>query len=665
MSGGFPAASGVVLLDIDATRIASGLKGVESKMVSFGAGLARKMASVVNLGPAIFGKLAESSAKVGLALGGVSAGLTYVIKRGLETASAFAEIKNKFDVVLKGLAASTEDWIRKFSFATGRGEMALMRMVSWVQDFLVPMGFARDRAAEMSRSLSALATDISSLSDVDTEEVLNLLLSGLTGISRAVRRFGIDISDAAIDQWLLARGIEGGSQAASNQQKIIARLNIMMANSKDAQNDAIRTADSWANSMRAVRATIDEVYVAVGKKLIELLRPYLVELRKALQATKEWVNQNPQFVEGMVKLAKVIIGATTVAAGFAATFAALAVVSSPLGALVSWFTAIAVQLGIIDVGVEEMKQSFAGFVEPVKELGKGIFDYVLGAISKVGAKMIQGIRPAIEWLKQAIATVMDLAGTWVRDKAPAFTKYISALMKSSAGNLFDWLYEKMWTFLYWFQRVVFKSLGSIIAWIVEKIPGGASGDDVMRDLRAKLKEGEEFASGDLARMRAQNEKEKNDRLEELAKASGIDFGAGKDKLNGVFDSILKKLESYSQDWAKSGDERMDAGREQIAGAVDYLKAVRDSLLQSVPKPEETRREFPLDWAMKNLNEKAKKTENITMWGGQDFRKMLGAFSERDVQKEMVDEMKSINDTLKSIESQGERMSSSPPDVYGA
>lgn len=666
MANEFPAASGSVVLDVDDSGITSGLANVQRKLTTWGKSIANGLVGLANLGPNVFGKLRDFSLKFGVALGGISAGLTYIIKRGLETGSAFQEIQNKFSVVFQGLNKEVEEWIRRFSHATGRGTMALMRMMSWVQDFLVPMGFARDQAAQMSQTLAELATDISSFSDVDTETVLNLLLSGLTGITRAVRQFGIDISDAAIDQWLMKEGIEGGSQAATQQQKVIARLNIMLKNSKDAQGDAIRTADTWANSMRAVHSQIDEVFVALGDHLIPLLSPYLVGLRDALRATRVWIEQNPAFVEGLVKLTKVVVGATTVAAAFAATFAALAVVTSPLGALLSWFAAVAVELGIIDIGLEEMKESLAGFIEPVKALGKGVFDYVLGAVSRIGARMIQGIRPAIEWLKGAIGAVMDFGGDWIRDKAPAFVKYIIALTRSGSGGLFDWLYEKAWAFMYWLQRVIFKNLGSVIAWIADNVPGGQSGEDVMRDLRGRLAEGEEFASGDLAKMRAQNEEEKKARLEELAKASGIDFGAGKEKLDSTFDAILTKLEDWSKSLSASGDERMAGGREQIAVAIEYFKQLRDSLIQSVPPPEESRKDFPLSWAkvMEDLNKKKKGMDNVTMWGYQDARKMMGAFGPRDVQKEMADSLAEIVRNTTDIANQGKGGFETPVDAYG-
>ena len=113
--------------------------------------------------------------------------------------------------------------------------------------------------------------------------------SALVGNHETMRQFGVVITEATIKQELLNMGIEGGTKAASNSQKVQARLNLIMAGTTDAQGDAVRTADSYANRVREMQAALGDLGILIGNELMPHLKNLVTFVTKATQVTQEFL----------------------------------------------------------------------------------------------------------------------------------------------------------------------------------------------------------------------------------------------------------------------------------------------------------------------------------------------------------------------------------------
>jgi len=60
-------------------------------------------------------------------------------------------------------------------------------------------------------------------------------------------------------------------------------LNLIMEGTSDAQGDAVRTAGSWANQMRALKATISDTATEIGSALLPVFTPLLSKFRELAQ----------------------------------------------------------------------------------------------------------------------------------------------------------------------------------------------------------------------------------------------------------------------------------------------------------------------------------------------------------------------------------------------
>ena len=221
------------------------------------------------------GALAGPAGIAAAAIAAVGAATIATGAKLISMGSEAEEMKGKFDVVFGDSAPMAIAALDEFGNVVGRSKFELMEMAATVQDTFVPLGFARDKAADMSIELSKLAVDMGSFNNVADADVMRDLQSAIVGNHETMRKYGVIITQNTLGQELLRMGIEGGMKAATEQEKVQARLNIIMAGTSDAQGDATKTAGSWANQMRALKSTVSEAATAIGLELLPFVTPLL------------------------------------------------------------------------------------------------------------------------------------------------------------------------------------------------------------------------------------------------------------------------------------------------------------------------------------------------------------------------------------------------------
>jgi len=191
------------------------------------------------------------------------------------------EQANKFMVVMGESAESVTAQLQAFAEVTNRNFYELRQLAAGVQDMLVPMGVARDEAAQMSTEFVKLATDMASFNNVPVADTLAAIQSGLAGQSRPLRQFGVDTRVAALEAQALAMGIDQEWAAMDQATQANVLYAKIVRDTADAQGDAARTSDQAANVMVGFTSAIEEAKVQVGNQflpVIETLVPMLEDL---------------------------------------------------------------------------------------------------------------------------------------------------------------------------------------------------------------------------------------------------------------------------------------------------------------------------------------------------------------------------------------------------
>jgi len=210
-------------------------------------------------------------------------------KRAIQMAADAEEMRSMFEAVFKGSSGDVSAWAEDLATRLGRSSLDIQEFAANFQDTFVPLGFARDEAAELSKAMTQLTLDVASFKNVRPDEAARLFSSALVGNHEAVRRFGIAITPAQIKMELLKQGFRGNADAASAQQKVLARLAIIQASTGDAMGDLERTADSTANTFLRAEAAGKDLGVTIGSILAPaaaegaaIFADYAKELEKAV-----------------------------------------------------------------------------------------------------------------------------------------------------------------------------------------------------------------------------------------------------------------------------------------------------------------------------------------------------------------------------------------------
>lgn len=220
----------------------------------------------------------------------VTGGAIYALKAFVSEASKAEETLNKFNVVFRQQADAVSRWAETFGDSVGRSTHDVQQWLAGLQDTFVPLGIARDKAAELAKSLVTLAVDVASFNNAADPTVIRDFTSALVGNHETVRKYGIIISEAAMTQEALRQGLQKTFRQLSDLEKVQIRYALIQKGTTDAQGDAIRSADSYANQVKRLNANWDELKVTLGNRVIPMLSNLLVEMNKLIEAGGKFEN---------------------------------------------------------------------------------------------------------------------------------------------------------------------------------------------------------------------------------------------------------------------------------------------------------------------------------------------------------------------------------------
>lgn len=209
------------------------------------------------------GAIAAGGLAVGLAGGALVAG-----KRMIQLASDAAEVDSKFRVTFGRTSPMVIKQLNKFAQATGASRYQLKQQAADMGALLRPMLGNQQAAAGMSVKMVKLATDLSSFNNIPVDQALEKIRAGLVGEAEPLRSVGVLINEAAVQTEAYRSGIAKNGATLTEVQKVQARYNLILQQTKLAQGDAERTSGSMANQLRALQNNVTDTATNIGSKLI-------------------------------------------------------------------------------------------------------------------------------------------------------------------------------------------------------------------------------------------------------------------------------------------------------------------------------------------------------------------------------------------------------------
>ncbi len=423
---------------------------------------------------------------------GVTAPLTAFGVLSARAASDAQELDSAFSETFGSLTDEMRNWSVATGDAMGRSTQSIQEMANTFGIFFNQAAPTRREAAEMSKTFAVLAQDLSSFYNVDGDVALQKLRSGLSGESEPLRDFGVFLTAATVEAKGLEMGLGGLTGELTEQEKIMARYQLILESTVNAQGDVARTSDGAANQWRSFTEALQELQVVIGEKLLPLLTPIVTALTKAVNG----FNNLPSGVQTAI----VAIGAFMAAIGpmmlvmgtlaatllplFAAKFGpvglAISAFINPLGTAISFLVQFAAQLAgmtiLKTIGATLLR--LAGPIGLVATAGILIYqnwDRIAGVFERFWDQAKQALGPPLQellatikgafeelWngpMGDGIRTAMD----WIKQFGAAASSVFGDIVVGALGLLLDAVI------------VVFQNIGDVIRGINALLNGDFRG----------------------------------------------------------------------------------------------------------------------------------------------------------------------------------------------
>ena len=219
-------------------------------------------------------------------------------KAGYNSAEEYAgSFRKRFGKLQKQLTGydvdyNTGDATNTFSHNLGLDLTEVMNYNAAIAQITNSAGMLGETSIATSKALTMLSADWASLSNLDTADVMQNFQSGLVGQSRALYKYGIDITSAGLAQTAMNHGVTESIKNLSQQSKMQLRVLTMLEQSKVAYGDLARTINQPANQLRMLQAGFKKLSLTIGSlfmPIVQKLYPYMNAVVMVLQDFAQWV----------------------------------------------------------------------------------------------------------------------------------------------------------------------------------------------------------------------------------------------------------------------------------------------------------------------------------------------------------------------------------------
>ena len=145
------------------------------------------------------------------------------------------------------------------------------------------IGLGDEASAGMSKRMVELAADMASFNNEDPTEMLEKIRSGLAGEAEPLRRFGVLLSAAAVQEEAYASGIAKRGEKLTEQQKVQARYNLILKQTAVQQGDVEKTGGNLAGQQRKLNAPMKDASATIGTALLPVVTELTSEFVKLFQ----------------------------------------------------------------------------------------------------------------------------------------------------------------------------------------------------------------------------------------------------------------------------------------------------------------------------------------------------------------------------------------------
>lgn len=381
----------------------------------------------------------------------------------IKLASDMNETVSKTGVVFKKGTQEVLNWSDKTLKSIGLAKGTALDMASVYGDMGTAMGLSGGEAQKMAMNLVNLTGDMASFKNMRPDEIHIALTGAYTGETEALKRLGIVMTVANLEQFALSTGIKKTYKEMTQSEKIQLRYNYIMKASKNSIGDFERTQASASNQMRIFSEGMKETGARMGTILLPVFTAAVNLLNRLLDRFST-LNPHMQRVSIVIGLLAAAVGPLLIV--FGSLIGAIGSIITFVGAL---STPLLIIVGVVGVVIAEWVALITVFIVVAKKAGlvKMAIEG-LTTIINIFSNILKGnAKNAIDLLVKKFGLSRDEAKKFVKSVQELKDRFIifANTLKEKAKQAFDYLVSKLkiaGTWLYNHRKEIIRVIEIVI-----------------------------------------------------------------------------------------------------------------------------------------------------------------------------------------------------------
>ncbi len=293
--------------------------------------------------------------------------------------SDYEQAMGKVDVVFEKGSRRVKEWASNSLESFGLARTTATQMAGDFGAMFKGIGISYGQTEKWSMELTERVMDMSNFYDTTTEETINALNAIVTGQTEPLRRFGINMNQATLQEYAYANGMQKKIADMTEAEKVQLRYNFVMERTTMAVGTTARESDSATGQMNRMKEVVKELGLNFGEILLPVIVPFLESINNVLMGFNSLDDSTKQLI---VKLL-----------AFAAT----------LGPILMMFGKMIDTVKGVSDGLKVAKEGF----EAVKAAG-GILSFLSTSTQGFGMAKVIGYALALAAALATVALAFDL-----------------------------------------------------------------------------------------------------------------------------------------------------------------------------------------------------------------------------------------------------------------
>lgn len=200
-------------------------------------------------------------------------------------ASDLTEVENVVDKSFGNMRYKVDAFTKTCVEMYGMSELAAKQTAGSFAAMGNAMGLTLDESTSMAVKLTQLTGDFASFYNISQDYARVALSAVYTGETETLKRYGVVLTEANLQEYAHTLGIEKSVKAMSAREKLALRYKYIMSTLNYIQGDFNDTSYTWANQIRVLQERWRQFLIVLGTGLKTVLLPLVQALNKLLQVT--------------------------------------------------------------------------------------------------------------------------------------------------------------------------------------------------------------------------------------------------------------------------------------------------------------------------------------------------------------------------------------------